>query len=349
MISICPQITDDGSISLYSEIENDIYHSKIGAYTEALEKFIKPSGIINYVSKNNDVKILDICFGMGYNSKTALNEIYKTNPQCKVTVDCLDIDAFMFMLAGIINYELICNAVQQPFADMTQYLSIIPQYNSLYFELKEEIRKHKILEPHFEEFNKSTIESSHDTLNRSLLHNIYYRSIPFRNKNIEKVRYESDKLKISYYIVDARDAIQALDSQYDCILLDGFTPHKAPALWTVEFIKRLYNIVKDNGCVVTYTSSAAVRSAFIEAGFYLYRTQPVGRKSSGTIAFKKVQDNIDVLTARELELLDTRAGIPYRDMNMTLSNAEILNNRESEQSLSDRPSTSGYFKKNLKL
>ncbi len=349
MISICPQISDDGSISLFSQIENDIYHSKIGAYTEALEKFIKPSGIIHHVKENNDVKILDVCFGMGYNSKTALNEIYKANPECKITVDCLDNDACMFMLAGIINYERICNEVQQPFADMTQYLSEMPQYNNLFANLKEEMRKHKILEPHFEEFDKNRIESSVDTLNRSLLHNIYYRSIPFRNNKIEKAHYESDKLEISYYIADAREAVQALNSQYDCILLDGFTPHKAPSLWTVEIMKRLYSVAKDNGCVITYTSSAAVRSAFIDAGFYIYRTQPVGRKSSGTIAFKKVQDNIDVLTARELELLDTRAGIPYRDMNMTLSNAEILNNRESEQSLSDRPSTSAYFKKNVKL
>ena len=35
--------TLDGSVGLYSENDNDVYHSVYGALTEAYEKFILPS------------------------------------------------------------------------------------------------------------------------------------------------------------------------------------------------------------------------------------------------------------------------------------------------------------------
>ena len=40
-------ITDDGSIGLYNKELDEIYHSKYGAKTEALEKFINPCKIID--------------------------------------------------------------------------------------------------------------------------------------------------------------------------------------------------------------------------------------------------------------------------------------------------------------
>ena len=60
-------LTQDGSYTLYSSKYSEHYHSVSGAYTEALEKYIKPLEI-----KNGD-KILDFCFGLGYNSFLALN------------------------------------------------------------------------------------------------------------------------------------------------------------------------------------------------------------------------------------------------------------------------------------
>ena len=59
--SFYPVFTDDDSVSLYNNEFKDIYHSRIGGTRESLEKFIIPSEILDYVSKNNEVKILDIC------------------------------------------------------------------------------------------------------------------------------------------------------------------------------------------------------------------------------------------------------------------------------------------------
>ena len=78
-----PYYTEDGSIGLYSFADKDVYHSKFGALTEAWEKFILPSGLDK--NNNSEIKVLDVCYGIGYNSKALMsffinkNKIYKKN------------------------------------------------------------------------------------------------------------------------------------------------------------------------------------------------------------------------------------------------------------------------------
>ena len=62
-------ITGDGSSTLYSEKFKQIYHSKSGAVEESVEKFVRPC----MKFKDKHPKILDICFGLGYNSAAALD------------------------------------------------------------------------------------------------------------------------------------------------------------------------------------------------------------------------------------------------------------------------------------
>jgi predicted methyltransferase len=59
--------TKDGSITFHNEEYGEAYHSLTGAEEEAREKYAKPA---NIKPKN---KILDICFGLGYNSAAALD------------------------------------------------------------------------------------------------------------------------------------------------------------------------------------------------------------------------------------------------------------------------------------
>ena len=57
--------TKDGSYTMYNNEFDEHYHSISGAYEEALEKHVKPLQI------ENGMKILDFCFGLGYNSIVA--------------------------------------------------------------------------------------------------------------------------------------------------------------------------------------------------------------------------------------------------------------------------------------
>ena len=67
------KFTDDGSVGLYSDEVKDIYHSEYGALSEAYEKFILPSNINEFIKTHQKIKVLDICYGIGYNSKAFLN------------------------------------------------------------------------------------------------------------------------------------------------------------------------------------------------------------------------------------------------------------------------------------
>jgi len=70
-------LTEDGTLTLYSEKYQEHFHSLTGAYTEALEKFVKPSGILESTEKK---RILDVCFGLGYNSLTTLEQYNQSEP-----------------------------------------------------------------------------------------------------------------------------------------------------------------------------------------------------------------------------------------------------------------------------
>ena len=64
-------ITNDESETFFNEEFNETYHSITGAVEESIKKFILPA-----ISKKVDgkkIKILDICFGLGYNSGCAID------------------------------------------------------------------------------------------------------------------------------------------------------------------------------------------------------------------------------------------------------------------------------------
>ena len=66
-------ITNDGTLSLRSLVYNENFHSNIGALKETKNKFINPSKLKRF--KNQSIKVLDICFGLGYNSAFLFNEL----------------------------------------------------------------------------------------------------------------------------------------------------------------------------------------------------------------------------------------------------------------------------------
>jgi tRNA U34 5-methylaminomethyl-2-thiouridine-forming methyltransferase MnmC len=64
--------TGDGSNTLFSKEYNEHYHStKDGAINESLYKHIIPA--ITHHKDKKSLKILDICFGLGYNTLATLH------------------------------------------------------------------------------------------------------------------------------------------------------------------------------------------------------------------------------------------------------------------------------------
>jgi tRNA U34 5-methylaminomethyl-2-thiouridine-forming methyltransferase MnmC len=63
--------TADNSTTFFNEEYNETYHSTSGALEESFKKFIEPSNL------KENTKILDICFGIGYNSYAAIKTCKK--------------------------------------------------------------------------------------------------------------------------------------------------------------------------------------------------------------------------------------------------------------------------------
>ncbi len=70
--------TDDGSVTLYSKEFNESYHSpKDGALNESLQKHVLPA--FNLHQGKTALSILDICYGLGYNTLATLYHVKKYN------------------------------------------------------------------------------------------------------------------------------------------------------------------------------------------------------------------------------------------------------------------------------
>ncbi|MDD3150627.1 MAG: MnmC family methyltransferase [Candidatus Gastranaerophilales bacterium] len=337
--------TADGSMGLYSNQVNDIYHDKSGAKKEALEKFILPSGILNFVKKNNQVNILDICFGLGYNSKCAIEEIKKINPNCKIYITCLENDINILALSCILQMNMQEITTESAFMDLfltyppikalvRKYLS--DKSLSQYLAFKKE--------DYLKEFLNYGGIFNHSNDLIAFLHNIYYRTISKRKIKQLKLPYNKKNIAIKLTIGDARDTIIEENGKFDYIFHDGFTPSKTPCLWSLEFLSILSNLISDEGVFVTYTCSSPVRSALKEVGFNLGKTLNLKNKPIGTVASKNEFNIKNKLNDKELTLLQTNAGIFYRDEKLKLTNSEILQNRELEIKKSTRLSTSRFFK-----
>jgi len=88
-------ITDDKSITFFNEKFQEHYHSTSGAAEEAIKKFVEPTNI-KELAKQGSIKILDICFGLGYNTTAAIDAIWEVNKECKIEIIGLENDADLF-------------------------------------------------------------------------------------------------------------------------------------------------------------------------------------------------------------------------------------------------------------
>jgi tRNA U34 5-methylaminomethyl-2-thiouridine-forming methyltransferase MnmC len=86
-----PYMTDDGSYTFCSEEFGQTFHSKYGARSESIFKYAIPTLLAEKASRGH-LRILDICYGLGYNSAAALATIWKANPECRVEIIALELD-----------------------------------------------------------------------------------------------------------------------------------------------------------------------------------------------------------------------------------------------------------------
>lgn len=479
MYELYPYHTNDGSVGLFSPQDDDIYHSTYGALTESWQKFIVPSRFEQYLTTHDEVKILDICYGIGYNTKTSLNVFIKnalnflknnknisnTNQDnaaiytdnnlkqkriktkkiscikfdsknfsgreisrmicynieaidadnnlsgknnkinssesnldskspvfCnKILIDAVDIDKILINLSPFIStntkdekflkkkvsqnnsgirnsndklqqIEKMKNASfvslpkkfklrqEVPIIILEKLLKSNPNYlNEPYMQA---ILNQKKYSPFLSKFmlNLAKFYQNHgcnyikESNKSAFLHNIYYRYVSKSYKNVEKL-LNNVQIDLNLLKDDARHFVKSTNHRYNFIFLDAFTPAKCPTLWTLEFFKELNSKLEDDGMVLTYSCSAAIRNAFLQNGFYLGKIIDSNtKKQVGTIASKLLASIENSLDERDIALIKSRAGICYRDANLECDNQTIIANREKEVMQSELISSSKAIK-----
>ena len=77
MTKLTEILTNDGSYSLRSTLFQENFHSLSGAFEETKTKFTIPSNLSRF--KDKSLNVLDICFGLGYNSASLFNNLIQQN------------------------------------------------------------------------------------------------------------------------------------------------------------------------------------------------------------------------------------------------------------------------------
>lgn len=83
--------TEDGSTTFWNEEYKEHYHTPAGARLEAEEKYIVPSKIKERLAQG-DVQLLDVCFGLGYNSLAAIEGTRHEARGNRLSITALEMD-----------------------------------------------------------------------------------------------------------------------------------------------------------------------------------------------------------------------------------------------------------------
>ncbi len=96
--------TNDNCQTLFSERFGETYHSvSAGAFTESIKKFCEPCNVFER-AKSKNIKLLDICFGLGYNTVAFIDTVMKSNRKCKMSILGIERDLDVIKASLLLNW-----------------------------------------------------------------------------------------------------------------------------------------------------------------------------------------------------------------------------------------------------
>lgn len=263
------ETTLDGS-STYKNLEyNETYHSSIGAYTEALYKHVLACKLDELANSSLAeisvepailsfpvIRILDVCFGLAYNSGVAIQKIWEINPAQRIEIIGLENDAAI--IAELPNIEVpedylfIRDSIMKPLAEQAKKLLVASGRGAVHQD--DENVESKVLQP----------------------------------SAIGELNLLTENLNMRILINDARNAVTEIEDDYfDAIFFDPFSPKTCPVLWTEEFIAAVVSKAKPKAYISTYSSARIAKDNFSKAGCELFEGPKLNRRNGGVLARKK--------------------------------------------------------------
>lgn len=294
--------TEDGSLSIRDEATGELQHNRAGAYAEALVNYVQPAGVLSAAASRmhaGDLRILDVCFGLGYNSLVLLSEIVdKKLDYQSINILGIEKDAeIVSLIPAVLRYE--------KFRPLTELVDFS-----------------KIAEFRAESFSVGKIAVTLQVVQDDI------RNIIPMLANLGQNECGANT---------ACKAISGI-RDWDLVFHDPFSAKHVPELWTVDFFRCYHHLLQVRaGRVLTYSSAAAVRGGLRAAGFNVFRSQALGGKSGGTVGSiderQREFGSHYLLPLEEDEnlRLSTASGIPYRDETFAAPSADIRARRLVEQ------------------
>jgi tRNA U34 5-methylaminomethyl-2-thiouridine-forming methyltransferase MnmC len=257
-------LTADGTPTFWHPGYREHYHSRHGALREAQQKFVAPSDLAQRLRGGRPVALLDICFGLSYNSFAASMVAHQLRGGGALSITALEIDP-----------EVVRAAV-------TALAGTMPAW---WLELVEAAR-------------------------------------------VEGQACHGD-ISLAFRWGDARATLgQLAPGSVDLVYHDPFSTQRTPQLWSLDFFRQVRRRLRSDGCLLTYSQAASVRSGLVAAGFEVGHTQSDGTMRDGTAAVPHGGRLVHPLVAEELTALAGPKGEPYRDAALSAAPSQILRERQ---------------------
>ena len=265
----------DGSFEVYNTKIGDIYFSNVGAYKEALEKFVLPS--LPVLKNKSEIKILDACYGLGYNSKTFLNYLYQNNIKIKTDILAVDIDENILTLGLFIFDKNISDCIHKNLGrEILSSINFDKNIEKILGENWIKLFLPQVCAKFEQDFQNSGVYLYQKDKISTFLHNIYYQN----QLNFEKF------FNLDLKIEKLEEILPKIDFGVDLIFHDAFSILKQPELWSEEIMQRYYEILNPNGRLLTYSNSRVLRKRLDKIGFAVEINFDNNGKQNGTIAIK---------------------------------------------------------------
>lgn len=100
--------------------------------------------------------------------------------------------------------------------------------------------------------------------------------------------YLSDNFILNKIQAPIQD-VQLSENVFDLVYFDAFSPQSQPELWTEDVFKKIYNSMKNNGILTTYSSKGDVKRALKNVGFQIELLAGPAGKRHITRAKKQIE------------------------------------------------------------
>jgi tRNA U34 5-methylaminomethyl-2-thiouridine-forming methyltransferase MnmC len=92
--------TEDGSITYFSPEFEETFHSEYGAVQEVKEQFIEPCELVDLAQQGMPIRLINTCYGLGYNSAAAIETVLTTNSACPIEIYTMELDPLVIRQAN---------------------------------------------------------------------------------------------------------------------------------------------------------------------------------------------------------------------------------------------------------